>query len=128
MPKQQPKALQDALAAFAPNLVNLLKHRGISQSELWRQLKRRGHKVSQKTVNNLANAKHSSEIGNLAAVADYFGVPLWVMLVPALPPDMVDGAALARLDRLVKDYIACAQEDRNHLENVAAAYVKRKIT
>lgn len=125
MEKEQPKALRDALAAFAPNMVNMLKERGLNQSELWRQLKRRGHEVSPKTVNNLANAKHSSEIGNLAAVADHFGVPLWVMLIPALPPDLVSKGSLERLNKLVQDYIACDPDDRKHAENVAAAYVKR---
>lgn len=127
MEKEQSPALKVALAAFAPKLKHLLERDKLTQPELARQLKRRGQRVAPKTINNIANAKHSPEVGNLAVIADHFGVPLWVMLIPGLPLDMLNGALLSRLDAIVKDYIACDSEHRTHLEQVAAAYVKRNL-
>jgi transcriptional regulator with XRE-family HTH domain len=127
MEKPQSRALMAALAAFGPKLETLLKQRDISQAELGRQLKRRGAKISGKTINNIVNARHPPELGNLTAIADYFNVPLWVMLVPDLPLEMVSGEPLKRLDKMIRDYVACDPEDRKHAENIAAAYVKQKL-
>jgi transcriptional regulator with XRE-family HTH domain len=127
MSKPQSAALQGALAAFGPKLKTLLKLRGLSESELGRQMKRRGTPVSTKTINNVANGKHPPELGNLAAIADFFGVPLWVMLIPDLPLDMVSGEPLDRLNQMIKDYVACSPDDRKHAENIAAAYSKRSV-
>ena len=85
-------------------------------------MKRRGTPVSTKTINNIVNARHPPELGNLAAIADYFGVPLWVMLVPGLPLDMVAGEPLKRLDKLIQNYIACTPAGRKAAEDVASAY------
>lgn len=126
MQKQKPEALQGALAAFAPKLDHLLKKQGMSQSELGRQLKRRGHAVAPKTINNIVNAQHSAQIGNMASIADFFGVPLWVMLIPGLPLDMVEGESLLRLNKMIQDYIATEPENRQHAENIAAAWVNRR--
>ena len=60
-----------------------------------------------------------SGIANMAAVADHFGVPLWVMLVPELPLEMVHGDGLKRLDKLVKGYIAAEPQARRRIEEVA---------
>lgn len=127
MDKPQSAALQVALAAFAPKLRSLLESRGLSQSELGRQLKRRGTPVSVKTINNIVNGNHPPQLDNLTAIADFFGVPLWVMLIPGLPLDMVSSEPLMRLDQMVHNYIACTPDDRKHAENIAAAYAKRSV-
>jgi hypothetical protein len=127
MQKPESDALAVAQAAFAASLTHLLEHTGINESELGRQVNRRAKEVSQKTINNIANARTNSELGNFAVIADYFDVPLWVMLIPGLPKEMVSGEALKRLNKMIQDYIATDPEDRKHAENIAAAYVKRKM-
>lgn len=127
MEKEQSQALKVALAAFAPKLEYLLQVRKLTQPEVARQLKRRGTTVSTKTINNIVHAKHSPEVGNMAALADFLAVPLWVMLIPSLPMEMLQGDLLKRLDKMIQDYIACDPEGRMHTENVAAAHVKPKV-
>lgn len=126
MPKPQSPALKGALAAFAPKLKHLLDEAGLSEPQLGSVLKRRGQPVSPKTINNLGKGRHNSQLGNLAVIADYFGVPLWVMLIPDLPLEIVQGEQLKRLDKLMRDYIACDEAGRQHTENIAAAYTKAK--
>src|SRR5688572_16577609 len=112
MAKPQSDALRAAQEAFAPKLKHLMGAHGMSQEGLGDALKRGGASVSQKTISNIGQGNHNTQIGNMAAIADHFGVPLWVMLVPDLPLDMLSGDSLKRLDRLMRDYIACEPENR----------------
>lgn len=122
MARPQSKVLKDALAAYGPKLKILLEQQDLSQPDLERAMKRKGQKVATKTVNNIVNARHSTELGNLAAIADHFQIPLWVMFIPDLPPEMLDKDKLARLVKLVTEYCQCDDTDRKHVENMAAAH------
>ena len=124
MPKPQSEALKGALAAFAPKLEFLLERNNLSESALGRALKRQGQPVSTKTINNLAKARENAKVGNLAVIADHFGVPLWVMLIPNLPPEMIEGEALKRLAGLIEDYIDADSGGRKQTENLAAAFAQ----
>lgn len=127
MAKVQSQSLRNALALFGPRLQHLLKKADLSQPELERELKKRGQPVATKTINNLVNKRHSAQLGNLAAIADYFGVPLWTMLLPGLHPELLEEKGLVRLDKLMQDYLGCDDDGRRHTENVAAAHTKRKV-
>ena len=82
-------------------------------------MKRRGLKVATKTINNIVNGRHSPELGNLAAIAEHFKVPLWVMFIPDLPRELLDSDKLHRLTKLVEDYCATEETKRVHIENMA---------
>lgn len=124
MPKPQSEALQGALAAFAPKLKYLLERNELSESALGRALKRQGESVSTKTINNLAAARENSKLGTLAVIADHFGVPLWVMLIPKLPNEMIEGDALKRLAGLIDDYVEADAGGRKQIENLAEAFAQ----
>jgi hypothetical protein len=91
-----------------------------------RILKRKSHQVATKTVNNIVKGRHPSEIGKLSAIAETFGIPLWVMFVPDLPKELLQKPQNDRLTLLIKNYIACTDTDRVHAENIAAAYAGKK--
>lgn len=120
-PRPQPQALKEALSAFAPKLEELMGRRKLSEPGLEREMKRRGRKVATKTINNIVNGRHSPELGNLANIAEHFGVPLWVMFIPDLEMGFLDEERLAKLVKLVTDYCATDPSRREHIESMAAA-------
>jgi len=83
-------------------------------------MKRRGRKVSTKTINNVVNKLHSPEIGNLALIAEHFGVPLWVMFIPDLDFAFLEKQNLQKLVALVEDYHSTDEDKRVHIESMAA--------
>ena len=52
----------------------------------------------------------NEELGELAGVASAFEVPLWVMLMPGLPPEKLDKAFLRGLEKHVQSYLAVSQD------------------
>lgn len=122
----KPKSpLQDAHAAFAEKATWLRKRAGLSQIELERAVKKRGDSISQKSVSNIETLKHDSQLGNYAAIAEYFGVPLWVMFIPGLEMDYLEGDRLKRLVSLVGSYMACSEIHQARVEEYAATLAER---
>jgi transcriptional regulator with XRE-family HTH domain len=124
MAKPQSEALKSAQEAFAPKLRHLMALHKTSQSKLESDMKRAGGDVSQKTISNIQRGEHNTQIGNMAALADHFGVPLWVMLVPDLPLEMLSKDRLKRLEALLRDYLACDTEGRTNAESAVKAFSK----
>lgn len=114
--------LLDARAAFVAKLKVLREKAGLSQAELVRDMKKRGHPLSQKSVSNIERVEHDTQLSNYAAIAEHFGVPLWVMFVPGLTPELLEGEKLKRLEKLVQDYLACDDDQRGFTESMAAGY------
>lgn len=73
--------------------------------------------ISNKTVSNMLNAAHSTQIGTADAVAEELGVPLWQLLCPHFPRGPIDESRLARL---IEDYMTANPNDREQLERFAA--------
>lgn len=119
-PRKSP--LQEALEAFGATLEQLLERDDVSQAELGRRMSKGGHDIATKTINNIAKARHPPELDNLAAIADYFGVPLWVMFVPGLKPELLEKDKLQRLIKYVDDYLLCSDEERKHPEGVVSGF------
>lgn len=94
----------------------------ITQPGLSRALSRGKDEVSTKTINNIVNARNPPQLDNLSTIADYFDVPLWVMFIPELPKELLEKEKLARLQKLVEDYLLCANDERRFAENIAAGY------
>jgi transcriptional regulator with XRE-family HTH domain len=124
MRQTQQTTLEVAYAAFAEKLKWLRERHGLSQADLEREMKKRGRAVSQKSVSNIERGEHDSQISNFAALAEHFGVPLWVMLIPGLDTSLLEGDNLKRLVRLVEDYLKVPDGDRAHIENMAAGLAR----
>lgn len=115
-------SLDSAHSAFAEKLKVLRERRGVAQMDLEREMKKRGAKVVQKSISNIETLKHDSQLGTYAAIADYFGVPTWVMFIPGLDSELLEGEKLHRLKKLVENYLKCDDTERGHVENMAAAH------
>lgn len=126
MPHKQNSPLQQAQIAFGENLKELLRRQELSQAGLGRALSRGNGGVSTKTINNIVEARHPPELGNLSTIAEFFGVPLWVMFIPGLPKEMLERSSLERLRKLMDDYLACGDNERRFTENMAAGYAGLK--
>jgi transcriptional regulator with XRE-family HTH domain len=113
---------ESAHAAFAAKLKWLREHRKVAQMDLEREMKKRGKKVRQKTVSNIEQLVHDSQLGTYAAIAEHFGVPVWVMFIPGLDVALLEGEKLQRLKKLVEDYLRCDDVERKHAENMAAGF------
>lgn len=76
-------------ADLAANVRALMKRRGWTQVQL-------GEKagISQTHIGNIVREEHDVSTSVLAAVAQAFGVPAWLLLVPNLPPDILDSPEL----------------------------------
>jgi transcriptional regulator with XRE-family HTH domain len=130
MPNQTNPLLQAALANFGVNLRALLGTREMSEAALERELMRRKRKkVSAKTINNIVNNRHPAQIDNLAAIAEFFEVPLWVMFLPELPKELLQNPFKERLVRMVENYLLCDGDGRQNIESIAAVFAaKKKLT
>lgn len=118
-------AARIAAEAFRKKLVWLREeYRGISQEALAEAVKARGGKLSQKSVSNLENPEfnHNSTLAKFAQAADEFGVPPWVMFHPGIDFALLQGKPLQRLVKLIDDYLACQDDQREFVEKMAAGY------
>lgn len=115
-----------AIATFVEHLKFLREQTGLSQAGLEKKMKEQGTDLSQKSISHIETFEVDPGFSNLSGIAASFGVPLWVMIVPGLDKDMLQGEKLKRLVRLVEDYMACDDTNRAHVENLAAAYADLK--
>lgn len=116
------------MAAFAKNARVRMEALGVaSDRELYRMVLKRTQ-VGEKTVNNALKARHDAKISTLNAVAEALGLPVWVLLIPEMPPELLQEPDAQRVVRLVQHFIASNGEGRSHIENIAAAaaYQSRK--
>ena len=117
----------DAAYAWAAQKIKWLRiGQRLSQKDLELDMKRKGHVVSQTSVSNVERGKHSSQVGNFQAFADYFGIPLWLLFLPGDPQQLLEGDRRKRIVQLVEDYLSCDDEGRKHTENMAAAHASVK--
>ena len=65
---------------FVANVKAQLESRAWSAPELARRAR-----ISPKTLNNLLNGRHATQLDVLQKIADAFGLELWLMFLPQLP-------------------------------------------
>lgn len=126
MGQSKQEVLKEAQETFVAHLKYLRNKAGLSQMALQRETERGGMKVSQGTISNIEADDTDSGFSNYAALAAHFGVPLWVMLIPGLDTELLEGDHLKRFRKLVEDYLACDGTARAHIENMAAAHASLK--
>lgn len=95
----------------------LMKAEGWSQADLARRAK-----VSPKTISNMVNAKHSSQIGNIAKVASVWNLAAWQLLSPANPDDLRAGKPL---DKLLQNYVSASERGQEAIDRVAETEADR---
>lgn len=79
------------LTALASNASALMDQLGMSDAAVAEATK----EISPKSVNNVANGRHSVTVGTTAAVAHGLGVEAWQLLLPNLPLDHQSQRSLA---------------------------------
>lgn len=124
MPHKALSPAEIAMEAFARNVSTRMEALRIgSDRELYRMVKKlyRGEVPGEKTVNNAINARHDAKISTLNSIAEALKLPLWVLLIPDLPSELLHDPDAQRLVRLVQNFLASSGEGRVHIENVAAA-------
>ncbi len=126
MAQTKQDVLREARETFVAHLKHLRNSAGLSQMALQRETEREGIKVSQGTISDIESDSADSGFSNYAALAAHFGVPLWLMLIPGLDTDLLEGDRLKRFRKLVEDYVACEDTTRVHIENLAAAHASLK--
>ena len=126
MAQTKQDVLRQARETFVSHLKHLRNSAGLSQMALQRETEREGIKVSQGTISDIESDSADSGFSNYAALAAHFGVPLWLMLIPGLDTDLLEGDRLKRFRKLVEDYVACDDTTRVHIENLAAAHASLK--
>ena len=97
---------------LALNLKTLLTLNEITQNQL---AKKTTH-MSQKAINNVAEARHGCGVDALAEMSDAFSVPPWMMLYEKLP-EVVNN--LPQLAALVDAYARASVKDRDLIVSVA---------
>jgi transcriptional regulator with XRE-family HTH domain len=104
------------------NINAIMVTRGLSQSEISRM-----SGVSQKTISNLCNAKHSVQIEGLAAIAHALRVPTWTLLIPgAYTTTGTSSSTLVKLLGAWEDIPADGQETLAILAQRERERAKRK--
>lgn len=101
--------------AFAVNLQRLMDHHALSQAQLGAKTG-----IGQSTLSKLLNTERPLEINprasTVAALADYFRVPPWLLLVPDLPMELLVDY---RFGPLIENYARAPEEGRRTILRVA---------
>ena len=102
---------------FAGNLSRLMADRNLSQNEL---SKRSG--VGQTTLSQILNSqapqRNNPRCSTIQQIAEFFGVPAWLMFIPEVPLDLIDSDRIAVL---IQHYTSAAASGRRVIDQVAEA-------
>lgn len=126
MDQSKQDTIRGALSTFVENLKWLRAKSELSQTALGARMTESGTDLSQKSVSNIEKFVVDPGFSNLAAIASHFGVPLWIMILPGIDKDLLEGERLKRVVKLMEDYVACEDAERAHIENLAAAHASVK--
>jgi hypothetical protein len=111
---------QDSLA-FKKNVGVVLEARGMNANDLAKAVERKGGKVS-KTVYNALNARHPPNIATMQDIASELDVPLWILLIPNLPAQILLEAERARFAKVVADFLGCDEIGRTRIAEAATSW------
>lgn len=102
--------------SLAINLSYLLKTRGLSERDL--ALK---SGVSQKTINNIVNARTSANTENVDKLARVFGLDGWHLILPDLIKDIESGGTITKM---VSNYLASSKSGQEMIFQIAEREAK----
>lgn len=109
---------EQARHILAANIRKLLAQRRWSEAELARRCG-----VSQKAVNNTANATVSTQIDTVDAIARAFGATTWQLLHPKFEGDLPAGIDV---DDLLRNFTSSNEQGRAWILRVAEQEAKYK--
>ena len=119
--------LRESKTLFAERNIWLRDSNDITQAGMGREMKSELGKdgVTQKTVSNVENLEGDPRISSYAAVAAYWGLPVWAMMVPGTTKDMFeDRTKIRRVVQLMQDYLDCPDSERANIEGLASGLAK----
>lgn len=111
---------QEAWNAFRGNVKKVLEMRGMNVNGLGIEVERKTRTVK-KTVYNALKATHPPEMKSLVDIAETLNIPLWLLMIPDMPAELLDGPEREKFLRTVENYKACDSTRRDQVANFAAA-------
>jgi transcriptional regulator with XRE-family HTH domain len=108
-----------AESVIAENLRALLERDGLNATTL---SKRMGGKPSQKTINNILNERNSPSVETVEALAAYFHLEAWELMVPWLGGSV---KSAGKVSGLVRKYLAMGEEGKSFIEHAADRELKK---
>lgn len=126
MVKPSTEQYDKATDAFAANLRVVLRGRQMNRAELGESMEKAVRSVSQKTVYNVADQKHPPKLETLVAIAEKLKIPLWVMFIPDLPPELLEPSELARFTDMIGNYFETLPDHRQHIESTAVTWAANR--
>lgn len=89
---RMPTAKESIRKTLAQNIEALRKHRG------WTQLQLEAKSgVSQSHISNIVRGENDASTAKIDAIAEAFGIPAWLLLVPELPIEVLDSPEIPHL-------------------------------
>lgn len=99
---------EDTLRTVAENTTAIMEKLGMSDAKV----ADKSSGISPKSVNNMANGRHSVGVDTMAVVAHKLGLEAWQLLVPGLPDDHPTQRALALL---VKAFVSLGPKSQERI-------------
>jgi hypothetical protein len=110
---------QEAWNAFKANALWVIERREMTKNDVARPIEARGGPVS-KTVYNALGADHPPNIETMQAIAEQLDIPLWILMVPNLPKELLEGAERKRFESIVADFFISNETGRTRIAETAA--------
>src|SRR4051812_20286442 len=108
----------EAWAAFKANALWVIQRRTMSKNDLAKPIEAKGGPVS-KTVYNALGEEHPPNIETMQAIAEQLDLPLWVLMIPNLPKELLEGLERKRFEKLVTDFFVSGETGRSRIAETA---------
>jgi transcriptional regulator with XRE-family HTH domain len=82
-------AKKSMAAVFAANVKTLMERRKLNQVQLGAKAG-----VSQRHISNVLRQVHGPSTDIIEKIASAFGLPGWLLMIPNLPPELLDSTEL----------------------------------
>lgn len=112
----------EAWEAFRVNALWVLKRREMSKNDIAKPIEKRGGPVVKTTYNALSDAdpRHPPNIETMQAIAEELDIPLWILMIPGVPQELLEGSERKRFETVVTDFFASADTGRSRIAETAA--------
>lgn len=97
----------------------------MNKNDLGKAIEARGLASNKTAYNVLSTEPQPRQLESLAAVAEVLDIPLWVLMIPEIPKELLDGAARQQFITAVQHYIGCDEEGRREIADTARVFHRR---
>lgn len=126
MPKSFATRYEEALKSFQTSVELVLEARGMNKNDLGKAIEAKGLASNKTAYNVLSDEPQPRKLESLAAVAEVLDIPLWILLIPEIPKELLDGEARKQLIATVQHYMACDEEGRREVADTARVFHRRR--